>query len=402
MIQTRLKTFTSFNCCSNHDIPFPLVLVSSSKAGVRQSVSHSNTPNQISSFLIKSQVDTTDHLLRNGLASASNTITSPCPPSDLTSAFGDHDSLIGALSKTSGSLYLLDRDGTNTSASPSSPSTLVLSSNQDSPPLSHISLTSSNHLAACIKPSPSANLSHILTFTTPSHFTSWFADPTNASHAPSAHHMLPGHCIQLIANATGFLALMNRHDTMDNEVYTWGDARYRTLARSTTATPSDDIDSPITPASKPGLVGALGGIPITKISTNGWLSAALSSDSGSAYLWGPIGVPGRTDEDGEIECLKCVGIREVALIEIIDEESEEVMDVLDVAVGTGHVVVLCEGGRVFGVGSNENGQLGIGAAAGGGKKFYEGWTEIVHKGASAVEAGPKATFVRLTTTTTTT
>ena len=185
--------------------------------------------------------------------------------------------------------------------------------------------------------------------------------------------MLPGKCRQLVANVAAFAALME-----SGQVWTWGDARYRSLGRSIVATGMG------TGAEEAGLVEAVGGIEVRGIAAGGWMMGAVSED-GAGYLWG-AGMPGA---GGTVGVLKGLEVGEAALLDIKGEDGE-MLDVLDVAVGGGHVVVLCEGGKVFAAGENRNGQLGFQD----GEKFCEDWTEIVKEGALSVIAGPKCTLVR--------
>jgi alpha-tubulin suppressor-like RCC1 family protein len=69
------------------------------------------------------------------------------------------------------------------------------------------------------------------------------------------------------------------------------------------------------------------------------------------------------------------------------------LDVVDVAVGEGHVALVSKGGDVFVVGDNKNGQLGIGSN----EDFVEEWMKLPNmKGAKGVVCGPKSTFLLTT------
>ncbi|KZF19936.1 RCC1/BLIP-II protein [Xylona heveae TC161] len=171
-----------------------------------------------------------------------------------------------------------------------------------------------------------------------------------------AHKEFILHCSprQLVANQTAFTFL----DDLGN-VYTWGDGRHNHLGREITSA---------TPASTPGFVESLGGIPIRKVVSGGWVTAAVSRDR-DLYLWG--GRPGegqwirelphspaRVDEEGVEE--------DVALANV-----DGGVDIVDVAVGDGHVVVLTAEGKLFAAGRGGNGQLGC-----GGMEFAEAWREM--------------------------
>ncbi|KAI9839576.1 MAG: hypothetical protein M1819_002202 [Sarea resinae] len=158
----------------------------------------------------------------------------------------------------------------------------------------------------------------------------------------------PERIIQLEANQTAFTAL-----TESGVVYTWGDARHNHLGRDIT---------PESPATRPGPVEVLGGIPIKKISSGGWITAALSKDN-DLYVWG-----GRPGESNRIKALPPSSDEgeKVALVDI-----DGGVDIADVAVGDGHIVVLTCDGRLFAAGRGVNGQLGAGA-----KKFAEDWMHV--------------------------
>ncbi|KAI9820697.1 MAG: hypothetical protein M1827_005066 [Pycnora praestabilis] len=181
----------------------------------------------------------------------------------------------------------------------------------------------------------------------------------------------------LVSNETAFTVL-----TSSGEVYTWGDARHNHLGRTIT---SD------TPASKPCPVDFLGGIPIKKVASGGWMSAALSCDN-DLYLWG-----GRPGESHRIKDLPLQSRHADG-----DEEEEPLValanidggvDVTDVAIGSGHVLVLCADGRLFAAGRGENGQLGVGV-----KDFAEDWVQIPFGWSESVKllkvyCGPYNSFV---------
>lgn len=110
------------------------------------------------------------------------------------------------------------------------------------------------------------------------------------------------------------------------------------------------------------------------------MTGAVSRD-GDVYVWGRQ--PPGMDGGGRIRCLPGAGGTihksegedvdgdegEVALVDI-----DGGVDVVDVGVGAGHVLALTRAGRVFGVGENKNGQLGVGE--GQGRGFCETWIEV--------------------------
>lgn len=174
---------------------------------------------------------------------------------------------------------------------------------------------------------------------------------------------LPTKCIiQLSSNTTTFTAL-----TSEGELFTWGDPRHG-LGRELT---KDE------PATEPCIVAALEGMYISKISSGGWITAAVTRDR-DLYIWGRQ-TPGA---DEKIDFLPDGG-DEVRLVDLGEE-----VDVVDVAVGAGHAVALTREGEVWAAGDNETGQLGMGEEGG----FRREWRRVENwKGrARAVVSGSSA------------
>ena len=290
----------------------------------------------------------------------------------LCSPFGDHNGLIGCLDSEGRVYFLTDSPEADKKSAP-----LVCSHDQDSPLLSHLALAGNGRVAVSFKQAPNASLTHIVEFADLTSFANWHEDPSNAAYYPAAHHMLPGRPKQLLANAANFVLLME-----SGEVYTWGDPRFRTLARSTVGPEAAAA------ADKPGLVEALGGLNIVSVQCGpgvGWLASALSED-GALYLWGTT-TPG--EDGGTMRCLQEAGAGEVALVDILPSPESEPADIISAAIGRNHIAVVTDVGQVFVVGDNNNGQLGIGKE----RPFAGEWTQVPYlHGISRVVAGPKATF----------
>ncbi|KAM0709837.1 hypothetical protein Q7P35_003878 [Cladosporium inversicolor] len=288
---------------------------------------------------------------------------------DLRSPFGsDQHGLVGCLD-SEGRLLLLQGPTSDGKTA------LAPTGDSESPPISNLAVAGNERIAVTFKQAPNAHLTHIAEFASFDDFIKWHSDPSSAENYPAQHHMLPGRPKQLLANGANFILLME-----EGEVYTWGDPRFRTLAR-----PIVGLDA--VPADKPGIVDALGGLQITSIQCGpgvGWLASALSED-GALYLWGTP-MPG---EDGVIKCLSDAGPGEVALVEIIPETNAEPVDITSAGIGRNHVSVVTDGGHLFVVGDNGNGQLGLGKE----RLFVEDWTRVssLH-GVQRVLAGSKATF----------
>lgn len=173
-------------------------------------------------------------------------------------------------------------------------------------------------------------------------------------------------CKQVVAYETGFAAL-----THTGQVYTLGDERYSAcLGREA---------SPANPADEPGLVTALQDLPtgpIAKIGAGGYILAALTTGN-DLYLWG--GHPGRKTVPADIT-------DEPTPIDI------EEKDIVDVAVGETHIIVLTTEGDVFVVGENGNGQLGLPSKSG------ESWSRVElglkdGRGVVGVQAGARNSFL---------
>ncbi|KHJ36254.1 putative serine threonine-protein kinase nek9 [Erysiphe necator] len=172
--------------------------------------------------------------------------------------------------------------------------------------------------------------------------------------------------IQVVANQTSFTALSSTGD-----VWTWGDPRYfACLGR--------DIQDE-SPASVPCLVGDLHHLPtgpIIKISSGGYVSAALT-EGNDLYIWG-----GRMGHSGIFNDLKSNPTP-------VDIEGA---DIVDMAIGFDHILALTSEGKLYVVGYGDCGQLGNGL------KLVNNWCEIILSPEQCqniikVYAGYKTSFV---------
>lgn len=297
------------------------------------------------------------------------------PPAELDDdvvmqcGFGDHEGMSGCVDRQ-GRLYLVEES----EDSPHGMKLICKTTDDASPKIGTIAHAGNGRVALTFKQAPNGNLCHVAEFESREAFVRWFKDPSGEGNYPESHHMLPGRPKQLLANTGTFLLLMESGD-----VHSWGDARYQSLGRPI-------IGDEATPADKPAAVDALGGLQISKIASSGWLNAALSAD-GALYVWGSTS-PGGGDERS-ILCLEDQGAGQVALVTIPDSDSEP-LDILDVAVGDDHICAIAEGGRLFVVGDNRNGQLGLDSE----ESFVEDWEEVFQVSqAKTIWCGPKSTFV---------
>ena len=176
----------------------------------------------------------------------------------------------------------------------------------------------------------------------------------------------------LTSTAASFLALVN-----DGKVLSWGSALHpQLLARHPT---------PDSPAEIPYPIPFLEGIQVRKIVSGGWICAAIS-EFNDLYIWG--GEP-EVDPAKRISCLP--DWREGEDVKLVDIDGG--LDVLDAAVGEGHVVALTERGGVWVTGQGYEGQLGLGNHN---RRFVQDWTRVDGWGDRTVlnvEAGGWSSFV---------
>lgn len=265
----------------------------------------------------------------------------------ITSAWGDHNGPHAFLTRA-GSTHLLT-------------SPPALSPAITSPSLAHTAITGADRVAAIPLWAPGSTVSHVLEFATPAAFTAWLHDPSDTANYPAAHHMVSGRARTLKAFQTGFVML-----TEAGEVYTWGDARHADcLGR---IGEGDGVDEP---AGRPGVVGRLAGLKVVKVDacSGGWVTAAVT-DAGWAVLWGrkPGGVRGEAEEIKDLADAREAG-EIVASIDLGEGGEDEVVDI---AVGAGHVLVLDGKGAVWSAGEGLYGQLGT-----GGSRFKKMWQRVV-------------------------
>ncbi|KAH8687857.1 regulator of chromosome condensation 1/beta-lactamase-inhibitor protein II [Tricladium varicosporioides] len=144
---------------------------------------------------------------------------------------------------------------------------------------------------------------------------------------------------QVVANRTSFHAL-----TMNGSVISWGDPRYEAcMGRS---------QGDGRPLDSPNIIDDLTGLPtgaVRKIASGGFLTAAITAGD-DLYAWGYHSKQGPD---------------EMKLYDEVTGAPSSVdvhgYDIFDIAVGEGYALVLTKDPRkLFVVGSNSNGQLGIG------------------------------------------
>ena len=169
-----------------------------------------------------------------------------------------------------------------------------------------------------------------------------------ASEPPTSTHPMIAPLRSLYGAATCFVAL-----SATDEVLTFGSALHpQALGRTPT---------PANPAEVPSPISFFGGISIDKIATGGWIGAAVSEDH-DLYVWG-----GQAGAAKRINALpKFSAGEEVRLVDI-----KGGVDVVDVGVGSEHIIALTGDGEVWVAGEGDCGQLGTGAT-----NFEADWVRV--------------------------
>ena len=169
-----------------------------------------------------------------------------------------------------------------------------------------------------------------------------------SSEPPTSTYPILAPLRSLYGSATGFTAL-----TTTDEVLTLGSALHpQALGRTST---------PANPAEVPSPVSFLGGISIDKIAAGGWLGAAVSEDR-DLYVWG-----GQAGAAKRLNALpKFSDGEEVRLVDINGG-----VDVVDVGVGSDHIIALTGDGEVWVTGESDCGQLGTGTTT-----FEGNWVRV--------------------------
>ena len=267
---------------------------------------------------------------------------------DLKHVFGDLSGVLGALS-TDGRMLTMQDEGSRSVLKTCRWSEDAFCAHEGMK-IQHIAVADSDEVCICTLDGGGNFTLHVF-----SSFTALLS-----GKQPVKSHPMPCLVLALQASATSFTVLLAE----GRSVWTFGSAlRPELLAR----TPSISA-----PANAPCPVMFLGGIAIRKIVTCGWLGAALSTDR-DLYIWG-----GEVGEGQRINALPDPS-EEVRLVDIGGA------DILDVAVGMGHMVALTADGEVWGCGEHDYGQLALGYHA---SAFVENWTII--KGEWVGKAKPRS------------
>lgn len=169
-----------------------------------------------------------------------------------------------------------------------------------------------------------------------------------SSEPPTSTYPILAPLRSLRGSATCFVAL-----TSTDEVLTFGSALHpQNLGRTPT---------PANPAEVPCPVSFLGGISIDKIAAGGWIGAAVSEDR-DLYVWG-----GQAGAAKKLNALpKFSDGEEARLVDINGG-----VDVVDVGVGSEHIIALTGDGEVWVTGEGDCGQLGTGTT-----NFEENWVRV--------------------------
>ncbi|KAJ4405536.1 hypothetical protein N0V85_004663 [Neurospora sp. IMI 360204] len=201
--------------------------------------------------------------------------------------------------------------------------------------------------------------------------------------------------VQLLAHSTGFAALSST-----GEVYTWGDERFvGCLGRDVTDECPAHYPSPVP------LLSQLPTGPVRHLSIGPTSSLLACLTAGNdLYVWGdPRRLPPslqtlffdqRQADDGWHD----YNDGPVPVV-ITDTDGNEVDGIVDVAVGTEHMIALTDQGEVYVIGQNWCGQLGLGEEI----EYVMKWEKVplslddgvseTEKEIKAVAAGPWASFL---------
>ncbi|CAG8688915.1 16472_t:CDS:2, partial [Funneliformis mosseae] len=134
--------------------------------------------------------------------------------------------------------------------------------------------------------------------------------------------------------------------TKDGEVYSWGSGRFGQLGHGEL---TDSLE-------KPMVIEFFQGLRVKKISCGGWHSAVITdSDDLYTFGWNHFGRLGIFFEESST-----VNCAEPSLVEFFGEDNEE-LNVLKVACGSAHTVVITDDFRLWSCGWGKYGQLGLGA-----------------------------------------
>ncbi|RHZ85592.1 hypothetical protein Glove_63g70 [Diversispora epigaea] len=143
--------------------------------------------------------------------------------------------------------------------------------------------------------------------------------------------------------------------TRDGEVFSWGSGRYGQLGHGNLIS----LDK----SDKPKVIEFLQGLKITSIACGAWHSAVIS-DSGDLYTFGwnnlgRLGIsppPGNNNENNE----NTVNSAEPSLVEFQGDCNDDFINVVKVACGSAHTVVLTDDNNLLTCGWGKYGQQGQG------------------------------------------
>lgn len=236
---------------------------------------------------------------------------------------------------------------------------------------------------------------------------------------PRFSYKIPGSLSQLLSFNTGFIGLLRQGPT--STVYTWGDPRFAAcLGR--------EEGEATRPSPVPTLAG-IPGEPVVQVysSQSGYVLAARTNEN-DVYVWGCAPPPSNTNpsagpefpplisllleaDDFEWEKLEGLSGSEPARpqppssrithrsspypITLIAPDSKAEKDIAAFGLGDYHAIALSTEGKVYVIGSNRNGQLGLGLLMGPGQGV-EAWTEVEQfSGQRVVDvmAGPRYSLV---------
>ncbi|KAK3680087.1 hypothetical protein LTR78_000464 [Recurvomyces mirabilis] len=213
---------------------------------------------------------------------------------------------------------------------------------------------------------------YILLFESCAKFTTWHAQGDEPSEdQPTGRWTFCGEPLQLVAFDRHFLLLLDigivhvpdADDHDSQTIQSQGDASKAQLPRT---------------------MSGLESVLVEKIAAGSRYGAAISRQ-GKLYLWDSRGA----DHDDHLACLEMAQPSVAMLVPVHDSNHRLVPGILDIAVGSSHIAIVTTDHRLFAIGSNDHGQLGL--LNDQQQRFHLDWIEIkqpknVHRVICALDA----------------
>jgi alpha-tubulin suppressor-like RCC1 family protein len=177
-------------------------------------------------------------------------------------------------------------------------------------------------------------------------------------------YQIKGSCAALVGGSTAFALL-----TRDGNIYTWGlEHRIWELGRM----PTDSFLAGV-----PGPVDYLAGLKVKKIVAHQDLYGAIT-EYDDLYVWGSL--------SAELSTRVRLDLSQ-SLVNLVDIGDD--VNIIDVGIGAGFLVGVSDGGQIYAIGCNKNGQLLLKES----QETVADWQRIVDLNAYRVVCGHWTTFV---------